>query len=274
MSADPTSGEAPKNDLPSKGKRDPSPPWFGAAWGWVLRAGAEWPEGCWRAASMVALPMWLVLSLYFGILGWAAMDIDAVVARSAEASGSAQAGTPSEYQLAGTPMTFRSLQDLSDYTRETTLQDFGTTVGSPGAFYLGMPRSAAILLATFAFGVLGGTTRQVRDLALLDRPFQTVRPFSFPLFGGLMGMVLFIITFIAPSIVMSADGSPPRATAVLALSLIGGLFADKVILLVEELVQRVIQITPTSTAATQVEPPPSAATDEPEVLPTGLTEGE
>jgi hypothetical protein len=195
---------------------------------------------------MLALPMWLVLSLYFGILGWAAMDIDAVVARSAEPSATAEAGTPSDYQLAGTPMTFRSLQDLSDFTRETTLQNFGTTVGSPGAFYLGMPRSAAILLATFAFGVLGGTTRQVRDLALLERPFQTVRPFSFPLFGGLMGMVLFIITFIAPSIVMSSDGSPPRATAVLALSLLGGLFADRVMLLVEDLVQRVIQISPTT----------------------------
>lgn len=227
---------------------------FSSARAWFARASTDLPEAFWRVCTMLALPMWLVLALYFGILGWAAMDIDAVVARSAD-EAAANGGTPSEYQLAGTPMTFRSLQDLSDYTRESTLQNFGTTVGSPGAFYLGMPRSAAILLATFAFGVLGGTTRQVRDLALLSRPFQTVRPFSFPLFGGLMGMVLFIITFIAPSIVMSSDGSPPRATAVLALSLLGGLFADKVMLLVEELVQRVIQIAPTNPPNDGPEPP-------------------
>ena len=90
-----------------------------------------------------------------------------------------------------------------------------------------VPQSLAIIIAALSFGILGGVTRLIKQIAFDDGvTLENIRAVSIPTLGMLSGIIMLGVTFIIPTVLTSGE-QELRPTTLIFLTLFAGLFAKR-----------------------------------------------
>jgi hypothetical protein len=158
-------------------------------------------------------------SLYVGISGWVVADLEARLERQVrENKGRNEAVIFQGVKFADAASARQAAEEdkINHYFR----------------WVYQVPEGLPILLTSLAFGVVGGIGTIVHKLAGGGDVTAPMLVFK-PLFGGLIGLMVFGMATVAPKVVVeSAEGVRP--VALIFLCLFGGTFSNHVFQWVEE----------------------------------------
>jgi len=126
-------------------------------------------------------------------------------------------GEANYYEFEG--LTFADEASLKEFLQERTS-------GSWFPWVFSLPRELAPLLASMAFGLLGGAARLLRKLSIAGAGPTPAELFTAPLFGALIGLLLYFLALLLPAIFTSGK-NPGRPETLAGLSLFGGVFSEQ-----------------------------------------------
>jgi hypothetical protein len=194
-------------------------------------------------------------ALYVGISGWVLADFEARMERQVREN-------KGDTSVIFEGVSFANAASARQAAEEDKISRYFRWVFM-------VPPGLPLFLTSLAFGVVGGIANIAHKLA--GSLFVPTKMLVFkPLFGGVVGLMIFGLATAAPKLVVeSADGVRP--IAVMFLCLLGGTFSNHVYAWVEEKTKALFPLTaPTSGAAPgppasrppsppAAPPPPSAA---------------
>lgn len=159
-----------------------------------------------RAVGGFFILAWLVISLYFGISGYLAVDL---IHQSEKAE-----------REKSKPFTVGVLEYSNEYifSYEMVIKIFP---------YLNkLTGSLALVMTAMAFGALGGVTRLLKQIAFEKLSTENVNFISIPLIGMLSGIFILGVAYVIPTILVAGD-QRIRPETLLFLSLFSGLFSSR-----------------------------------------------
>jgi hypothetical protein len=154
--------------------------------------------------------VWFIAGFYFGVAGLTtASRLESTVRESADSAGS------SYFEYDG--LTFRDRESLNAFLRDRQFSQFVS-------WTFELPVEVLSLMTSLAWGILGGATRLIKNL--IDRvAIQDLPVFLGPLFGGLLGLMVWLMAELAPVLFFTGD-TTARPLTLVALSFFGGLFSE------------------------------------------------
>jgi hypothetical protein len=172
------------------------------------------------AIRPLIIAAWLFMAIYAGVAGW-------VASKAFENTGvQSQADQFVEYE----GLSFENKQSLQEFLHD-----------SEGArlfpWIFAIPQELTPLVTSFAFGLLGGVIALLKKIAIDHSPVSTLPIIAGPLFGSLVGVMLFFISFLVPAIFI-VGRTPPRTEALVGVSLFGGAFSERAFVWIEEEVRK------------------------------------
>ena len=186
------------------------------------------------------------LALYVGISGWVVADFEARMERQVRAQ---KAG---ETTVVYEGVTFADVASAREVAEQDKITRYFRWVFM-------VPPGLPILLTSLAFGVLGGIANVVHKLAG-SLPVPSKQLVFKPLFGGIIGLMVFGIASTAPKLIVeTAEGVRPLS--LMFLCLFAGTFSNHVFAWVEEKTKSVFPLgvpSAESTAAGQNSNPEAA----------------
>jgi hypothetical protein len=173
------------------------------------------------AFRSLIVTIWLIGALYVAVAGWVAYKtLEGVTVSSG----------PDQYvEYEG--LSFQNKENLQEF-----LHDKQSYSLFPWIFAL--PQELVPILTSIAFGTLGGVAALLKQI-LHDRlPVSNLPVFSRPVFGALMGFMLFLLSFLAPALFVTSSRPSARAETLAGLSFFGGAFSDLAFTWVEAQVRK------------------------------------
>jgi len=169
----------------------------------------------------LAIVVWMVGALYVGVAGW-------VACKALEATSVKADSTETYVEYDG--LSFENQQSLSDF-----LSDRQDARLFPWIFQI--PQEIRPFVTSIAFGVLGGVILLLKKTAIDHLPVASISVFGSPTFSGLVGMMLFLISFLVPTAFV-AGHNPVRTESLAAVSLFAGAFSEVAYVWIEEQVRK------------------------------------
>lgn len=167
---------------------------------------------------------WIVSGLYLGIAGW--QGTKALQKISAHQPDGATTDQSVEFE----GLNFRDNASLRQFLRQRESNRW-----FPWIFIV--PQDITPLIATIAFGLLGGAARLLKRLALDSEELSTTKLFSDPLFGGILGLAVFFLSLLLPALFTGGKSLVPLEVLV-AVSFLGGIFSEHAYDWIEKQVKR------------------------------------
>jgi hypothetical protein len=168
----------------------------------------------------------MVSAFYVGVAGWVACK--ALEATSVHSNSD-------EFYVEFDGLSFENQQSLSEF-----LADRRDARLFPWVFQI--PQELRPFITSIAFGILGGIILLLKKI-VVDRVSVALLPaFSSPAFSGLVGMMLFFLSFLAPTALVSGH-NPARTEALVAVSVFGGAFSEVAYTWVEAQVKKLFSST-------------------------------
>ena len=169
-----------------------------------------------RVINVVVILVWILIGVYFGVGGWLGTKV-------------LQSTTISEdknYEYDG--LSFAGQDQLNEFLLQKT---WG--VWFPWLFAV---NSLAPLIAAIAFGLIGASARQCREMN--RGVVSTTVVLMQPPFGAMMGALIYFMALIVPTAFM--DGSTPlRTETLIGTALFGGMFSERSYLWIEAQIAKV-----------------------------------
>lgn len=159
--------------------------------------------------SILVLAIWGLGGLYCGISGWLGCNAVEKTVTAQPSSGSA---------VIYHDIPFASEGELREFLSQESDAQF-----SPWLY--ATPQSLWPLIASLGFGLLGGTGRILKYRALDKTAFAVLPVFSAPLFGALLGTLLFYLSYLVPTFLVVSENRV-RPTSLAAIALFGGFFSE------------------------------------------------
>lgn len=156
----------------------------------------------------IVIVVWLIVASYVGAAGFFACKVF-------ENTSVSSVDQYVEYR----GLSFENKESLQEF-----LHDSEGARLFPWIFAL--PQEFSPLITSVAFGLLGGATALFKKIAIDRSPLSSLPVISMPLFGALVGMMLFFLSFLAPALFV-AGRNPARPESLVGLSLFGGLFSEQ-----------------------------------------------
>lgn len=172
-----------------------------------------------HAMSLAGALILLALSVgaaYVGVGTYLAVKAIETIDVTISSSGAA------EYEK----IPFRDAGEVMRFRRQEKL-------GQSFPWAASMPVELLQFAMATAFGLLGGVAAVLKRIVMDKRPIGTTPFIGRPLFGMVVGLMLFALSYVIPSI-LTTGRSPLRAEAVLGFALLGGLFAEDTYLFVQK----------------------------------------
>lgn len=163
---------------------------------------------------------WLLVAFYVGVAGW--------VACKALENTSIRSNSDQYVEYEG--LSFENKESLQEF-----LHDSEGAKLFPWIFAL--PQELAPLITSMAFGLLGGAAGLLKKIAIDRSPVSTLPVVTYPVFGALVGVMLFFLSFLVPTVFI-AGRNPARTETLVGLSLFGGLFSEAAYIWIDEQVRR------------------------------------
>jgi hypothetical protein len=155
----------------------------------------------------------MLLGLYTGMAGWVATKALQNTSVAKPAAGSEQ----HYYEFEG--LTFADEDSLRDF-----LQERRSSRWFPWIFEV--PQELTPLIASMAFGLVGGAARLLKRVSLDGKRVSSLHIFSEPLFGSVIGLMIFFLSLVLPAVFTSGK-NPVRPEALVGFSLFGGAFSEQ-----------------------------------------------
>jgi hypothetical protein len=164
-----------------------------------------------KTVSYFVTLLWILMGLYFGIAGW--QGSKALEKTSVEKSA---VGSKQSYEFEG--LNFADENSLREFLRERSSNRWFPWIFS-------IPQDTTPLIAAMAFGLLGGAARLLKQLSLDSEEVAVIKLFSDPLFGSIIGLMVFFLSLLLPALLTSGR-NPVRPEAIVGFSLFGGVFSE------------------------------------------------
>lgn len=152
--------------------------------------------------------LWLVGTLYAGVAAFLACKVF-------EDTSSSNSEQSVEYH----GINFQNEESLREFLRDS--QDSRLF-----PWIYALPPELSPVIAAVAFGVLGGVARILRVITFDRSPISALPVIVMPAFSGLVGLMLFFLSFLMPA-VFTAGRNPARPETLVGLSFFGGLFSER-----------------------------------------------
>lgn len=168
--------------------------------------------------------VWIAIGLYVGLAGWEGSK--ALQKTSVEKPAAGASGQSLEFE----GLNFKDEESLRQFLRERQSRRWFKWIFS-------IPQDITPLIASIAFGLLGGAARLLKRLSLDSEDISLTKLFSDPLFGGILGLAIFFLSLLLPALFTSGR-NPVRPEAIVAISLFGGIFSEHAYAWIEKQVKR------------------------------------
>jgi hypothetical protein len=161
-----------------------------------------------RALRVGVIAIWMLAAAYLGAGGW-------IAGKTFESSTAP--GRPGEYvEFDG--ISFDSTSSMLAYIRDTQRSQL-----FPWIF--AVPQEIMPLITALAFGLLGGTANIVKKVARDRISIEAAPIVATPVFGALIGLMLFLISLVVPAVFISGPAMT-RTETLAGISFFGGAFAE------------------------------------------------
>jgi hypothetical protein len=179
-----------------------------------------------KVVTYIITVVWIMIGLYFGIAGW--VGSKALQKTSVEKPAPGAGAQSVEFE----GINFKSEESLRQFLRERTSSRWFPWIFS-------IPQDTTPLIASMAFGLLGGAARLLKRLSLDSEDIPPAKLFADPLFGAILGLAIFFLSLLLPALFTSGR-NPVRPEAIVAISLFGGIFSEHAYEWIEKQVKRFI----------------------------------
>jgi hypothetical protein len=159
----------------------------------------------------LVLLFWLALGSYVGVSGWLGCK-------------SLEGATVSSGPSAGTAVLYHGISFQNESELNGFLSEESEARWSPWLYNL--PGDLWPLIASLGLGLVGGAARLLKNCAMDKASLDTLPLYSGPLFGAVLGVLLFYLALLVPT-VMVIGGNRVRASSLAAFSLFGGVFSEQ-----------------------------------------------
>lgn len=116
-------------------------------------------------------------------------------------------------------VNFRDTKELQRFIKQEKLEDFFPWISS-------MPIELVPMILSVSTAAFGGVAAVLSTIVRLKKAPWATPYVGQPLFGAAVGLMLFLLSFLIPSVLTTGD-SPPRAESIAAISFFGGLFSNQ-----------------------------------------------
>jgi hypothetical protein len=183
-----------------------------------------------KALVAIALILWALAGLYFGMAGWVKVEADAVT----EAAWKTPTGKPVEYK----GVVFNSVEDLRAFQARSQAES------SIFGWIIGLPAPLPVVISALGFSVLGSIFRvlwQCRATQRWPGPGDILLPQAL---GMLMSLLLLAVSYLLPA-ALTVDGQTLRPASLIFIALFAGAFADLVYTWVESVAKKLFGLVET-----------------------------
>lgn len=163
--------------------------------------------------------LWMIASVYVGCAG-------IFVCEALENTSKSATDQYVEYK----GISFESEKSLEEFLHDSE----GATL-FPWIF--AVPQEFAPLITSVAFGMVGGVVLLLKKIAVDHLSVSSVPTITMPLFGGFIGLMLFLLSFLLPALFV-AGRNPARTMTLVGLSFFGGAFSEQAYLWISQQVVR------------------------------------
>jgi hypothetical protein len=166
-----------------------------------------------KALRGVLVTFWIIPGLYVGVAGWTtASRLPAILGVTTDGSGSSN----SYFEYDG--LSFRDRESLTAFLRD---QRFAGLF----SWTFDLPSQILALLTSLAWGIAGGATRLVKNLSFDNAAISDLPVFLGPVFGGLLGLMVWLMSLLAPALLVTGE-TTARPETLVVLSFFGGMFSE------------------------------------------------
>lgn len=158
-----------------------------------------------RALTII---FWLVIACYAGVAGY-------VACKAVESTATSAADESVEYH----GLNFENGENLQQFLHDSE-------VAKLFPWIFAVPQECVPLITSAAFGLLGGAIVTLKKLAIDQLRIPSSSVFTLPVFGAVVGMMLYFLSFLLPAIFISGR-SPTRPESLVGLSCLGGAFSEQ-----------------------------------------------
>lgn len=166
--------------------------------------------------------VWTLAALYVGVAGW-------VACKALESTSIITVSETQYVEYDG--LSFENAQSLSNFLADRQEARLFLWIFQ-------IPQELRPFVTTIAFGVLGGVILLLKKIAIDHVQIASLPVFVSPAFSGLLGMMLFFLSFIAPTALVVGH-NPARTESLAAVSLFGGAFSEVTYVWIEGQIGRV-----------------------------------
>lgn len=115
-----------------------------------------------------------------------------------------------------------------------------------------LPQELVPIITSIAFGMLGGVVVLLKHVLHDHLRISALPVLIRPVFGGLIGLMLFLLSFLAPALFVTSSRSSARTETLAGLSFVGGAFSEIAYIWMEAQVRKLFSLKESeATAATE-----------------------
>jgi hypothetical protein len=174
-----------------------------------------------RVAAVAFAFIVALAASYVAICTWVVANLDAAIALNEKQTNQSGAG-----EVVYQGIAFSNIYEA----REAVEQD---NVASCFSWAYKLPASLPLILAALSFGILGGVGN-VMYKAIGSRKQSDVAIALTPLFGAILGLMVFGVTYLLPAVLTVDNNMTTRPISVVFLALYAGVFSNHVYNWIEE----------------------------------------
>lgn len=185
--------------------------------------------------NAIIVVSWVLFGLYFGIGGWAKMDLEQ------EKKVTNNKLLKNDQAVIYQGISFKSYRDLQAALENEELIEEKVKIYKyfPWIFYL--PSFVGFVITAGAFGALGGVTNILKQIAIDNVKLEDSKVMSTPIFGFLVGLLMLGISYVFPS-ALTFDKADVKPTSLLFLCMFGGIFSGHIYNWLENFIKSILPI--------------------------------